>query len=47
MESINPESPVTDTETLYRAVLNDPRFLATDPDGRIAAITLSPTDREN
>jgi len=32
-EPVPPESLVADTETLYRAVRNDPRFIAIDSDG--------------
>jgi len=33
-EGITPESPVTDEEALYRAVLNDPRFFPVDAQGQ-------------
>src|SRR5205085_10172289 len=33
-DSMSPESHVTDDETLYRAVRNDPRIFAVDADGR-------------
>ncbi len=33
-DAMQPDVPVTDDETLYRAVRNDPRFFAVDVDGR-------------
>jgi hypothetical protein len=46
-EPIAPENLVADTETLYRAVRNDPRFIAMDSDGkpRISSIAFNDPGR--
>jgi hypothetical protein len=46
-EPITPESPVADTESLYRAVRNDPRFIAMDAEGnpRISSMAFNDPGR--
>jgi len=46
-EPVPPESLVADTETLYRAVRNDPRFIAIDSDGnaRISSMAFNDPSR--
>ena len=45
-EPITSESPVADTETLYRAVRNDLRFIALDSDGNVRISSMAFNDPE-